>query len=54
VVKALALVPSASGNPPTMSICHNFIGAPRSQRFHLREHRSRLLGSIMPARTKAR
>ena len=40
-VKALALVPSDSGNPPTMSICHNSIAAPRSQRFHLRERRSR-------------
>ncbi len=36
-VNALALVPSARANPPTMSICHNSIGAPRSQRFHLRE-----------------
>jgi hypothetical protein len=24
-------------NPPTMSICHNSIGVPRSQRFHSRE-----------------
>jgi hypothetical protein len=47
-VSALALVPSASGNPPTMSVCHNSIGAPRSQRFHLRERRSRTLGSIIP------
>jgi hypothetical protein len=47
----LALVPSASGNLPTMSICHNSIGAPRSQRFHLRERRSRTLGSIIPARS---
>jgi hypothetical protein len=35
-VNALAQLPSASGKPPTMSICHNSIGAPRSQRFHLR------------------
>lgn len=40
-VNALALVPSASRNPPTISICHNSIGAPRSQRSHLRERRSR-------------
>ena len=30
------------------------IGAPRSQRFHLRERRSRNVGSIIPARTSAR
>src|ERR1700756_2451565 len=53
-VNALAEVPSANGNPPTMSICHNSIGAPRSQRFHLRERRSRTLGSINPARNNAR
>ena len=53
-VNALAEVPSASGNPPTTSICHNSIGSPRSQRFHLRERRSRLAGSIIPDRTNAR
>ena len=40
-VSALALLPSASGKPPTTSICHNSIGAPRSQRFHFRDRRSR-------------
>jgi hypothetical protein len=50
----LALVPSAVGNPPTTSICHNSIGAPRSQRFHFRERRSRRFGSIICARTNAR
>jgi transposase len=39
--QASALVPSASANPPTMSICHSSIAALRSQRFHLRERRSR-------------
>ncbi|SHS92539.1 Uncharacterised protein [Mycobacteroides abscessus subsp. bolletii] len=53
-MSALALVPSANGNPPTTSICHNSIGTPRSQRFHLRERRSRRLGSINPARSNAR
>ena len=53
-VSALAEVPSASGNPPTTSICHNSIGAPRSQRFHFRERRSRVVGSIIPARSIAR
>ena len=32
----------------------NSIGAPRSQRFHLPERRSRTAGSIIPARSKAR
>jgi NAD(P)-dependent dehydrogenase (short-subunit alcohol dehydrogenase family) len=44
----------ASAKPATKSICHSSIGAPRSQRFHLRERRSRRLGSIIRARTTAR
>ncbi len=32
----------------------NSIGAPRSQRFHFRERRSRTAGSIIAARTNAR
>jgi NAD(P)-dependent dehydrogenase (short-subunit alcohol dehydrogenase family) len=47
-------VPSAGAEPPTTSICRSSISAPRSQRFQLREHRSRRLGSIIPARTTAR
>ena len=35
------LVPSASRNPPTTSICHNSIGRPRSHRFHRRSRRRR-------------
>ncbi|GFG80280.1 hypothetical protein MPRG_35560 [Mycobacterium paragordonae] len=47
-------MPSTNGKPPTTSICHNSIGAPRSHRFHFRERRSRNAGSIIPARTNAR
>jgi hypothetical protein len=53
-VNALAQLPSASGKPPTTSICQSSIGVPRSQRFHLRERRSRSPGSMMPARSSAR
>lgn len=53
-VNAFAEVPSANGNPPTTSICHNSMATPRSQRFHFRERRSRAAGSIIAARTNAR
>jgi hypothetical protein len=38
----------------TTSICHNFIAAARSHRFHFRERRSRRFGSTICARTNAR
>ncbi len=50
----LGLVPSASTNPPTTSICHNSIGEPRSHRFHFRSRGRRASGSISPNRTNAR
>jgi hypothetical protein len=53
-VNALAVVPSASRNPPTTSICHNCVGAARSHRRHSCLSRRRRPGSITPARTSAR
>jgi len=53
-VDALAWLPSASRNPPTTSICHNSIGAARSQRLNRSARRRRTNGSTRPARTSAR
>jgi hypothetical protein len=53
-VNALALLPSASRNPPTTSICHNSIGAARSQRLNRSLRRCRRTGSTSPARVNAR
>jgi hypothetical protein len=53
-VSAFAVDPSASPIPPTTSICHNSIGAPRSQRFHDSRRRRWAPGSINPARVNAR
>ncbi len=52
-VNALTEVPSASPIPPTTSICHSSIGAPRSQRFQDSLRRRRAPGSISPARFNA-
>ena len=51
-VSALAWLPSASRNPPTTSICHSSIGAPRSHRLQYSRRRRRGCGSISPARTR--
>jgi hypothetical protein len=53
-VSALAWEPSASRNPPTVSICHSSIGRPRSHRRQLRRRRRRWSGSTSPARTRHR
>jgi hypothetical protein len=52
-VSAFAVDPSASPIPPTTSIGHSSIGAPRSQRFH-DARRRRAPGSINPARVSPR
>lgn len=53
-VSALAVDPSVSPIPPTASICHSSIGAPRSQRRHVSRRRWRAPRSMSAARINAR
>jgi hypothetical protein len=47
-------VPSARNTPPTMSSCHNAIGASRSQRRYSSRRRRRARGATKPRRTRIR